>query len=393
MTKLKDRISSELKSGILNYWCTTALDEEFGGFHDTISNSNVVKVGEDKGLIQNARNLWSFSRAYNHFGDEQYLHMAKRARDFLLNKLWDIEFGGFFWTVSVDGKPVKDHKQVYGQAFAIYALSEYFIATEDEISLSYAHRTFDLLEEKTLDKLNNGYLEAFSREWEMMEDVRLSPVDLNEKKSNNTHLHVMEAYTTYYKVTRNIRVKNALQNSIELMINRIMDQESRNFTLFFNETWDKRSDIVSYGHEIEAAWLIHEALLALEDKYFLEESVPHILGIVENSLSYLDGDFGEMGMFNEEDGNGEIDKDKIWWVQAEACVGFTLAYQLTGEKRYLRIVENIWNFIEEYVVDKSGEWFWYAKDSGTKKTDDFKVQNWKSLYHNSRACIELLERL
>lgn len=395
MKNIKDSIEHELKEGILGYWIDNCLDKEFGGFYGVLSNVDVAQKGAEKGLIQNARNLWSFSRSYNHFKDTKYLEIAARAKDYLLKYFLDRENGGFFWTVTEDGKPLNRRKQVYGQAFAIYALSEYYIASGDEDSLTLAKKVFHLLEKYAYDRENSGYLEAFSDKWELIEDIRLSPMDLNEKKSNNTHLHIMEAYTTLYKVWNDYSVKNQLKRVVKDMLFKVMDIKTLNFTLFFDEKWNKKSGVISYGHEIEASWLIYEALKAVGDEEFLQENIKYVIGIAENCLDkYLDGELGSMGMFNEEDAEGFVDRDKVWWVQAEACVGFYLAYQLTGKKYFLTAVENIWSFIRKYVVDsESGEWLWYATDTGTKSKMFNKISNWKSLYHNSRACIELLERM
>lgn len=395
MELFKTRIEQEIRNGILGYWMKYAVDNEHGGFHGLISNDNIVTKDAEKGLIQNARNLWTFSRAYNHFKDDKYLEMANRAKEYLVNYFWDKNHGGFYWTVDVLGSPLNTRKQIYGQAFAIYGLSEYYIATKDEDALDYAKKTFNLIEKYSFDKEYNGYLEACSEEWDILEDFRLSPVDMNEKKSNNTHLHMMEAYTTLAKVWNDDSIKGQLRNIIEIMMNNVMDKKTLNFTLFFDEKWNKKSGIISYGHEIEASWLTYEALLVLGDNDYMEENIPYIKGIAENCYAnYLEGSSGEMGMYNEDDGTGVIDKDKIWWVQAEACVGFYAAYQLTGKDYFLQAVKNIWKFIEDYLVDKeNGEWLYFATDKSTKTKMPDKVMNWKSLYHNGRACIELLERI
>ena len=226
--QFRERVEKELKDGILGFWLSHSQDDKWGGFHGLIYNDNSKVLDADKGLIQNARNLWSFARAYNYFKDEIYLDIAYRAKDYLLEKFWDNEFGGFIWLVNPDGTPKNSRKQIYGQAFAIYALSEFYISTGDSSLLEYAAKTFSLIEKYSLDRVNNGYIEALSKEWKPVEDIRLSEIDLNEPKSNNTHLHIMEAYTSYSKVTNDVEVIKRLKNVVDVMLYKVMDKRTRN---------------------------------------------------------------------------------------------------------------------------------------------------------------------
>ncbi len=392
---LAKKVEREVRDGIYEYWINNTIDYKNGGFFGRILNNGNAEPDAPKHLILNIRILWGFSRAYNHFKDNQYLKLAQRAYHYIITNFWDDKNNGLFWELDSKGNVINDRKQIYGQAFGIYAFSEYFKACKDDSVLEFADKLFDAIDVYGLDKEYNGYFEAFSRTWEMIDDVRLSSVDMNEKKSNNTHLHIIEAFTTYYEIKKDKRVKERLINSIDIMLNKIMHRDTYKFTLFFDEKWNRKSDTISYGHEIEAAWLIHEALSAVDDCYFYLSRKPYILTILNNCFNqYLDGKNGINGMYNERLGNGTVDSDKIWWVQAEACVGFFLAYQITGDLKFLKTVNNIWNFIDSYLIDKTnGEWYWYATDEKTKKKLPTKINEWKSLYHNSRACIELLERI
>ncbi|MDN5303658.1 MAG: cellobiose epimerase [Fusobacteriaceae bacterium] len=392
LKKLKEDINQELLN-ICKFWIENSIDKENGGFYGEIYNNNIVNKTADKGIILNTRLLWSFSRMYNFSKDKQYLIYADRAYEYLIENFLDKKNGGFFWLVDNKGNKKNARKQVYAQAFAIYALSEYYKTNKNKEVVTLAKDTFALIEKYCVDKNNKGYFEALSEKWEEIEDVRLSAVDMNEKKSNNTHLHVMEAYTTFYEITKDNFVKERLSDLVEIMLNKIMNRETYNFTLFFDEKWNKKSNIISCGHEIEAAWLIYHALEIIGDKGLLEKYKKDILIIIENSKKYI-SENGKKGMYNEILENGEFDKDKIWWVQAEACIGFTLGYQLTNDKNYIEIVENIWEFTKEYIIDQeSGEWFWYGNDCDTEKEIKEKVCEWKSMYHNSRACIEVIERI
>lgn len=392
---LARRVEREVREGILQYWINNSVDKKNGGFYGRISNEGFVLTEAPKALILNIRILWSFSRAFNYFKKEEYKQMAHRAYTYIIDHFWDKKWGGLFWELDYKGNLKDGRKKVYGQAFGLYAFSEYYKTSGEKAVLKYAGTLFTKIDEHSRDKEYGGYFESFSREWEELEDMRLSDDDLNEKKSNNTHLHLMEAFSTYYQVRKEKVVEDRLKDIIDIMLGRIMDKRTFRFTLFFDETWNKKSNTISYGHEIEAAWLIHEALGSLDDSVFRQTRDEYILRIIHNCHGeYLDGENGLLGMFNERRGSGEVDRDKIWWVQAEACVGFFLGYQLTGKPHYLETVHNIWNFIESSLVDKKdGEWYFYAKDRGTGKKRTTKINEWKSLYHNSRACIELLERI
>lgn len=393
--KLALKIDHELREGILKYWINNTVDNQNGGFYGRVNNDGRVEPDAPKHLILNTRILWSFARAYNHYKEDIYLEMADRAYNYIITRFWDPVYDGFFWELDCTGRVTKTKKQIYGQAFGIYAFSEYVKARGDKTALDFAEKTFLKIEKHGLDKKHNGYFEAFSREWEEIRDVRLSDDDMNEKKSNNTHLHIMEAYSGYYKVRKEQVVKERLQNIVDIMLERIMDKKTCRFTLFFDEAWNKKSSTISYGHEIEAAWLLYDALETLDDPVFGSSREKLVLKIADNChKEYLDGENGLNGMFNERSGSGEVDRDKVWWVQAEACVGFFNAFQLTRQKRYLKTVHNIWNFIDRVMIDKkNGEWFWYDPRFTAKKKINTKINEWKSIYHNSRACIELLERI
>ncbi|MBN2619105.1 MAG: AGE family epimerase/isomerase [Spirochaetales bacterium] len=389
---LNERVNYVLKSNILDFWVSNSVDHENGGFFGGIDKlGNGLDI--DKCLILNSRILWSFSKAYNYYKNNIYLDMADRAYNYLIDRFWDKKNGGFYWCVSNNGEVLDKSKEVYGQSFAIYGLCEYFIAKSLGEARDYALKTYSYLEEKALDKNNNGYFEIFNDNWEKDSKTRDSIIGLSYSKSNNTHLHLMESYTLLYSVCHEKKIENSLKNLVEIMTEKIMCENRLNFTLYLNEKWIPESSTISCGHEIEAAWLLRRALDTIGDNSYKEKFNSLIMKIIDNCYcSYLDGAVGERGMFNEID-NGIVDKSKLWWVQAEACVGFYLGYEITKDRKYLEVVENIWCYIEEFVVDfKNGEWFYFGKDSVGAK-DDLKAKDWKSFYHNLRCCIELLERM
>ena len=264
--KLSDSAYAELTSNILPFWMDRMTDKKNGGFYGRINGQAQLVENEDKGGILNARILWSFSAAYNHLGNILYKEMATRARDYALDHFFDPLNGGTFWTVDYKGKPADTKKQIYSQAFFIYALVEYYVASGDKSCLEKAISLFHLIEEKSFDTLKNGYLEAFSRDWKLLEDLRLSDKDDNEKKTTNTHLHILEAYTSLYKVWKDKELAGKLRNLTNIFVDKIIDRKSNHLNLFFDEDWVSKSHLISYGHDIEASWLVYEAAEVLEDQ-------------------------------------------------------------------------------------------------------------------------------
>jgi cellobiose epimerase len=386
-------IERELKDNILAFWMKHTVDEQRGGFHGEIGNDLTVFPEAERSLVLNTRILWTYAAAYRMYKDEAYLAMAERAFDYLTSHFVDREYGGLYWMVDASGQPASTKKQVYGQAFAIYAMTEYYRATGREEAFERAAQLYRLLEKYSYDPKYKGYIEALSREWKETEDLSLSGKDLNEKKSMNTHLHVLEAYTNLFRVWKSDELRSSLKELIEVSIRHIVDPRTAHFILFFDEAWNVKSHEVSYGHDIEGSWLLLEAAEVLGDAALLEEVKRVAVRMAEATLK--EGIDRDGGIFNEADAEGKlIDKNKDWWPQAEAVVGFYNAYQMTGEERYLTAAQNTWRYIEEFIVDKTnGEWFWGATPEGKPIQGRTKVNAWKCPYHNSRACFEMIERI
>jgi mannobiose 2-epimerase len=279
--------------------------------------------------------------------------------------------------------------------FGIYGFSEYYKASGNAAALDYARQIYRLLERHALDPANNGYVEALTQDWQATDQLSLSDVDLNEKKSMNTHLHLLEAYTNLYRVWPDATLRQRLKNSIDLMLDRILLSQTGHFGLFFDEEWNLKSETISFGHEIEGVWLIHDAVILLDEPDYQQRVEKIILKVAETVYhEALELGNGGQWLVNEEYASGKCDPGKVWWVQAEACVGFLAAYQLTKKSYFLEAVQQIWAFIQHKCVDKKhGEWFWYAPENGVVDDKPGKVNVWKGPYHNVRACIELLERL
>jgi cellobiose epimerase len=388
---LKSEVKEELVTNILPFWSEKIIDTEHGGFYGRMDGSGHIHRDADKGCVLNARILWTFSSAFRVLKDPGYLKTAARAKDYLLEQFLDEKSGGVFWLLDHKGNMKDGKKQIYAQSFAIYGLTEYYRATSDEVCLDKAIELFGLIEKFSYDKRLGGYFEAFSRDWGTIGDLRLSNKDANEKKTMNTHLHVLEAYTNLYRVWKDKFLKKQLQNLIANFTEIIVNGTTFNLNMFFDEDWNDKTDVVSYGHNIEASWLIHEAAQVLEDDKIAESVKVLCLKIAEASKKGLRPD-GSM-IYERFFESGHIDTDRHWWVQAEAVVGFLNAYILSGEKEYLEMSLASWKFINEHLVDRSnGEWYWSVNDRLEPNLKEDKAGFWKCPYHNSRMCLEIIER-
>lgn len=318
--------------------------------------------------------------------------MADRAYQYITKYFIDPVNGGVFWELDHTGKAKNTRNQVYAIAFTIYAMSEYFQASGNEKALMIARGLFYLIEKHSLDRLENGYIEALSREWEPLDDYRLSEKDANESKTMNTHLHILEAYASLFRIWKSAELEKALENIIVLFIERFIDPVSYNLNLFFNDHWELRSDEISYGHDIECSWLLYEAAEILGDEEIIKRTGSVSVEMARRSFRGVDKDHG---MFNDHSpSKNHIDTDKHWWHQAEAMVGFFNAYQISGEEEFARKSAGSWYFIKKYMIDRiNGEWYWRVNREGVPYTSDEKAGFWKCPYHNSRACMEMMSRI
>lgn len=386
------RVRTQLLEHIVPFWTGPALDHEAGGWLAWMSNDLRVDRSQPKGLIVNSRILWAFSAVCRAYSQPLYRQMADRALDVVMNRFWDDQHGGAFWRLDSGGSILDDSKKTYGQAFYIYALAEYHLAFGAPRALARAVELFELIERHAHDALHGGYIEVRQRDWSEAADVRLSEKDMNEKKSMNNHLHVLEAYTNLYRVWKDPRVERRLRELIALFEQRILDTRTCHLHHFFDEQWRVRSDSHTFGHDIEGSWLLCETAGVLDDPGLLRQTRAIALRMAKVVLREgLDTDGGLRYECRE---GRIIDPRKESWPQAEAVVGFLNAFQLSGDAKYLEAAHRVWNYIERHLVDRvHGEWFWRINEDGRPDPTVPKVSEWKGPYHGSRACLEALRRL
>ncbi|MDF1574739.1 MAG: AGE family epimerase/isomerase [Bacteroidales bacterium] len=389
---LKEELEKELQDNILSWWMSFAPDRERGGFYGHIDHLNQVVEGAGKGAVLNARILWTFSAAYGLYRRPDYLETARRAFDYITRFFTDKKYGGVYWELEPDGSVRSGRKQIYAIAFTIYAMAEYHLASGDDRPLKIARGLFRDMEAHAPDRQLNGYKEALSRDWKPLQDMRLSEKDQNESKTMNTHLHILEAYTNLFRIWKDVQLEKALKNVLRLLLDRFVDRSSLHLNLFFDDQWTLRSSLISYGHDIEASWLLHEAAGVLEDRELIRETGQLAVSMARENLASLDADGGLPYEFFPE--TGEMDTDRHWWPQAEALVGYFNAFQLSGEHEFLAGALEIRAFIREHMIDPAlGEWYWGVDINGKPQTEKEKAGFWKCPYHNGRACMEIIRRI
>lgn len=384
---LAAEMKKELTENILAYWMKNMCNPA-GGFYGRISGEEVLDPSAPVGNIMTARILWTFASAYRVLGNPEYLEMALKAKSLLINHFYDAEYGGTYWSLNADYTPLDTKKQIYAIAFTIYGLAELNRATGDAEALEYAIKLFRSIEDHSFDAEKDGYFEAFTRTWEPIEDMRLSEKDANESKTMNTHLHVIEAYTCLFRVWKNSLLETRLRGLINIFDKYILAQDGH-LKLFFDNDWNCGYDIFSYGHDIEASWLLHEAALVLGDQEWLAKVEARVPSIV---AAATEGFTPEGGMIYEKLGD-HIDNDRHWWVQAEAAVGYFNLWEHFGAQEGLENAIHCWEYVKAHLLDKeNGEWYWSILADGSINRTEDKAGFWKCPYHNGRMCLEIIER-
>lgn len=390
LTTMKEETRQEL-TRILEFWSQEVFQSEKGSFIGRIDQMGNKYPDADLGAVLITRILWTFSAAFKYTGREEYKVVAKAAFELVTQSFWDSEFGGLFWSIDHNGQVSSARKQAYAQGFGLYGLSEYYSAFGDPVALDSARSLYRTLEDKFYELQFGGYLEALDRDWSEIQDQRLSDKDANAPKTMNTHLHILEPYSNLYREDPSQELRDRLESLTRLFLYKIIDPESGHFDLFFALNWTRLSTIHSYGHDIEGAWLLHEAAELIGDPRLTREVERASERLVEVTLN--EGTDHDGSLFNESE-DGVLDTDKHWWPQAEAMVGYLDAYEISGNSAYLAECLRVWDFIKSYLFDREqGEWYWRVDKGGTPIELEDKAGFWKCPYHNSRALMETLRRI
>ncbi len=388
--QLAEALRSNLCDCILPYWMNRMVDPS-GGFYGRRDGFDLLHPEAEKGAILNARILWTFAAAYNALGNPEYCDTAKRAYDYICSHFIDRPYGGAFWSVNADGTPADTKKQFYAIAFIIYGLSEYYRATADNEALTLAMELFDSIEQHSRDFQRGGYIEATTREWTPIADMRLSEKDSNASKTMNTHLHIIEGYTALLRVSGDERVREATVALLRIFLDKIIDPATGHLNLFFNDDWQREDDTCSYGHDIEASWLLVESAEVIGDPELLAETIEAARKV---AMAGLEGRNPNGSMIYERHADGRIDRELHWWVQAENVVGQLYLASWHGMPRQLDKAAETFGYIQRELVDsENGEWYWSRLPDGTINRRDDKAGFWKCPYHNGRACLEGLRLL
>jgi len=383
-----NEIEEHFKDKLIPFW-ESLKDEEHGGYYGYKGYDLVLDPHFEKGCILNSRILWLFSNAYMLLGEEHLKEAAKHAYKFLAEYCVDTVYGGVFWSVTYDGKIKDDTKHTYNQAFSIYALSSYYDAVKDENALTLARKLFNLIEEKCTD--SQGYLEAFTRDFQPASNDKLSENGVMADKTMNTLLHVFEAYTELYRVCGDEKVAGRLRFMLDIFNDKIFNPGAGRQEVFFDKDYNTLIDLYSYGHDIETAWLIDRGLEVLGDDVYRQKLAPVTKTLAENiyKRAFVNG-----SVLTEAE-NGVDDTVRVWWVQAESIVGFINEGHKSPEgTKYFDAAARIWEYIKEYFIDKreGSEWFWSVYEDGTPVEKPI-VEPWKCPYHNGRMCIEVIRRM
>lgn len=383
-----EEFKKELVEDIVPFW-EGLKDDENGGFYGYLSYDLKLDKEAEKGCILNSRITWFFANAYLRLKDEKLLECAKHGYEFMKEKCFDKDFGGVYWSLDYKGNPLDTTKHTYNQAFAIYAFCAYFEASGDKEALEKAYELFFTIEEKCTDEY--GYLEAFTYDFKPESNEKLSENGVMAEKTMNTLLHVLEAYTQLYRLTKDERVKKCLVRILDILKEHVYNPSLKRQEVFFDKTYNSILDLHSYGHDIETAWLVDRTLEVLDEESLTQEISPITVALANQTLKVaFDGN-----SFANECEKGIVNTHRVWWVQAEAVVGFINAWQKTGDDKFLEAAKAQWKFIKTYLIDKreGSEWYWELDENGKPFENRPIVEPWKCPYHNGRMCFEIMDRL
>jgi len=400
---------NELRGNILPFWMQHTLDHENGGFYGAVTNDLRIRNQVERSAVLCSRILWTFSTAARLYGDESYLRTARWAFDDISGRFWDGQYRGVYWSIDRHGRPFNDRKHTYAQAFSIYGLSDYYRTTGEPKSLALAQQLYELIETHTFDPINGGNIECRARDWSALADMRLSKKEIISSKSMNTLLHLIEAYTALVKVWPDETLSGKLRELVYIFLDHVIDPHSAHQHLFFDDQWHSLSEHISYGHDIETSWLLVEAAEVLNDSVLLARV--HLKSIAMAQVVY-DQALGSVGTILYEAAPGVhrdevvpafvrdevvpapvLDQTRHWWAHAEAVVGFTNAYQLSGQEHFAKAAGQVWDYIQAHFVDQqNGDWFKLLNPRGGPYLRHYKAGPWECPYHHARMCYEMIQR-
>ena len=377
-------IKAELTGHILPFWMGLK-DDAHGGFIGRVDASLARYPEADKGCILNSRILWFFSSCYIALRDEALKPYIARAYD-MLRRMTDERYSGVYWALRADGGVADDTKHTYNQAFAVYALAACHRATGDPEALRRARDLYALIESRCRDE--EGYLEAFSADFKPVSNEKLSDNGVMAARTMNTLLHVLEGYTGLYRAWPDSGLRARLYEILGLWETRVYNPERRRQEVFFDRGYRSLIDLTSFGHDIEASWLMDRTLDVLDDPALTARIRPKLLSLAENTLREAMTDHG----FANECENGAVNQNRVWWVQAEALMGFLNAWDRTGDPRYEAAMRAVWAYIRDHIVDRrpGSEWYWYVREDGARGLDRAIADPWKCPYHNGRMALEVI---
>ncbi len=389
---LKQAMEAELRENILPFWLEYAVDWDNGGFYGEVTSQRTPVRDAPKSVVLNARILWTYAAAYRRFQEPRYLEATQRAYDYLYQYAWDHQYGGFYWMLDHRGNPFLDRKHSAAQAYALYGLAEYYRATEEPPALQLAQQLFQLLKLNSYDTRRQGYLEGCDRRWQPLMDARLSADEPARGKSMDTTLHLMEAYTCLLRVWPSAQLQTRLRELVSLMLDKVFDPAGRHLQPFFELDWRPIPAHISYGHDLEASWLLTEAVALCNDTALLARAQEVAVALAQ--AVYAEGLDSDGAVVLAGGPQGVTRYEKYWWPQAEGVVGFFNAYQLSGAAHFRDAALRCWEFIAAKLIDREyGEWHRIIERDGTPRPGLNKVGPWECPYHNARACLEIIARV
>ena len=382
-----EEFRAELENRILPFW-KALKDEKNGGYIGYVDFDLKPDASGDKGCILNSRILWFFASAAMTLQDKALVPYARHAYAFLKARCLDPEYGGVYWSVHADGTPADTTKHTYNQAFAIYALAAYYRLTGEEEAKTLAFSLLDIIE--THCRNAGGYCEAFTRDFKPASNDKLSENGVMAARTMNTLLHVFEGYSGLYEATQDARVGGLMRQILDIWMTHIYNPKLHREEVFFDSTYHSLIDLTSYGHDIETSWLMDWGCSLLHDREYEKRLLPCLGALAENTYEKA----YQKHSLRAECERGTENETRVWWVQAETVLGFANAYQRTGDEKFRVAAGDVWEFIQQHVIDHrpGGEWFWQVDEAGAPLTHKAIVEPWKCPYHNGRMCMEMIRR-